>query len=64
MLVNGKEQTWTAGMTIQSLLQVLGHDSQRVAVERNGQIVPRARFAEERLCEKDVVEIVQFVGGG
>ena len=51
-------------MTIQSLLQVLGHDSQRVAVERNGQIVPRARFAEERLCEKDVVEIVQFVGGG
>ncbi len=51
-------------MTIQSLLQALGHDPQRVAVERNGQIVPRARFAEERLCETDIMEIVQFVGGG
>lgn len=64
MLVNGKERTWTAEMTIQSLLQALGHDPQRVAVERNGQIVPRARFAEERLCETDIMEIVQFVGGG
>lgn len=51
-------------MTVQSLLEQRGHDPQRVAVERNGQIVPRARFGEETLHEDDVIEIVQFVGGG
>lgn len=51
-------------MTVRSLLEELGHDPQRVAVEKNGQIVPRARFADEVLCDADTVEIVQFVGGG
>ena len=64
MKVNGKDRTWEAGMTVQSLLHALGHDPQRVAVERNGQIVPRARFADEALQDTDTVEIVQFVGGG
>lgn len=64
MKVNGKEHAWEAGMTVQSLLHALGHDPQRVAVERNGQIVPRARFADEALQDTDTVEIVQFVGGG
>ena len=53
-----------AKMTVRSLLESLGHDPQRVAVEKNGQIVPRARFADEPLCDADTVEIVQFVGGG
>nr|WP_302651803.1 sulfur carrier protein ThiS [uncultured Agathobaculum sp.] len=64
MKVNGKDRAWEAGMTVQSLLCALGHDPQRVAVERNGQIVPRARFADEALQDTDTVEIVQFVGGG
>lgn len=51
-------------MTVQSLLEQRGHDPKRVAVEKNGQIVPRARFAEETLHEDDVIEVVQFVGGG
>ena len=51
-------------MTVLSLLEQRGHDPQRVAVERNGQIVPRARFAQEELHEDDTIEIVQFVGGG
>ena len=53
-----------AKMTVRSLLESLGHDPQRVAVEKNGQIVPRARFADEPLCDTDTLEIVQFVGGG
>ena len=53
-----------AKMTVRSLLESLGHDPQRVAVEKNGQIVPRACFADEALCDADTVEIVQFVGGG
>ena len=64
MKVNGEICTYEAEMTVQSLLEKRGHDPQRVAVEKNGQIVPRARFAEEMLHEDDVIEIVQFVGGG
>ena len=62
--VNGKEYPCIAKMTVRSLLESLGHDPHRVAVEKNGQIVPRARFAEEPLCDTDTLEIVQFVGGG
>ena len=45
-------------------MQSRGLDPQRVAVEKNGHIIPRSRFAEETLCDADTVEIVQFVGGG
>ena len=62
--INGKDHPCKSEMTIRSLLTELGHDPQRVAVEKNGQIVPRARFADEVLCDADTVEIVQFVGGG
>lgn len=64
MKVNGEICTCESEMTVQSLLEQRGHDPKRVAVERNGAIVPRARFAEERLHEDDVIEVVQFVGGG
>lgn len=64
MKVNGEICTNEPKMTVQSLLERRRHDPRRVAVERNGQIVPRARFSEEILCEDDVIEIVQFVGGG
>lgn len=64
MKINGEFTPCSDKMTVRSLLDKLGHDPQRVAVEKNGQIVPRARFADEPLCGDDVVEIVQFVGGG
>lgn len=64
MKINGEVCTCPTGMTVLSLLQQRGHDPQRVAVEKNGQIVPRARFGDETLHEDDVIEIVQFVGGG
>ena len=64
MKVNGENCALTPQMTVQSLLEQRGHDPKRVAVEKNGQIVPRAKFAEEMLHEDDVIEVVQFVGGG
>lgn len=51
-------------LTVQSLLIKLGHDPARVAVEKNGRIVPRAAFPDEPLDDGDTLEIVQFVGGG
>ena len=47
-----------------ALLKELGHDPQRVAVEKNGTIIPRAQFAEEKLTDADHLEVVCFVGGG
>lgn len=64
MKVNGENCAVTPEMTVQSLLEQRGHDPKRVAVEKNGQIVPRTKFAKETLHEDDVIEVVQFVGGG
>ena len=41
-----------------------GYDPARVAVERNGNIVPKAQYSATTLADGDVVEIVRFVGGG
>ena len=40
------------------------YDAQRVAVEKNGEIVPRKNFETEMLSDSDKIEIVHFVGGG
>ena len=53
-----------AGKTVADYLRETGTDPQRVAVERNGEILPRAQYAATRLEDGDVVEIVRFVGGG
>lgn len=47
MKVNGEERSLPQEGTVLGLLRELGHDPQRVAVEKNGSIVPRAAFAEE-----------------
>jgi len=46
------------------LLARLDLAGKRVALERNGEIVPRGRLAEQRLAEGDRLEIVVAVGGG
>ncbi|MBQ1463631.1 MAG: sulfur carrier protein ThiS, partial [Ruminococcus sp.] len=42
----------------------LGYSQQRVAVERNEEIVPKALYNDTILCAGDCVEVVRFVGGG
>ena len=59
----GTEQD-AAGKTITDYLTGAGFDLKRVAVERNGAIVPKARYDETVLCDGDSVEVVSFVGGG
>ncbi|HIU26655.1 MAG TPA: sulfur carrier protein ThiS [Candidatus Copromorpha excrementigallinarum] len=61
--ING-EQKDKAGMTIEEYLAEAGLSKGRVAVERNGEIVPRDMYGETRLKDGDSVEIVNFVGGG
>ncbi len=61
--INGKNLD-AAKKTVAEYLTDAGFDPLRVAVERNGEIVPRALYDKTRLCDGDVVEIVGFVGGG
>jgi len=51
-------------VNVAQLLQTLGIQGGRVAIERNMQILPRAAWNETNVAEGDRYEIVQFVGGG
>lgn len=62
--LNGETRDVGDGISIHDLLEDLGLGARRVAVERNRDIVPRASYAEIVLQPGDVVEVVQFVGGG
>jgi sulfur carrier protein len=62
--VNGEPMELPEDLTVSALLAVLGVRAERVAVEKNGAVVKKARHAEERVEPDDVLEIVTFVGGG
>ena len=64
MRVNGKEYEKKTHITVAELLLDLGYRAELVAVEQNGEIVPRSRFAEIMVTEEDTLEVVSFVGGG
>lgn len=61
--VNGELREVQAD-TILALVQELGLDIRKVAVERNLEIVPRSQHAATALTPGDRIEVVQFVGGG
>ena len=62
--LNGERRELDAPLTIAALLEQLSIDSRRVAVEHNMVILKRAAFDEVMVREGDVVEVVNFVGGG
>jgi thiamine biosynthesis protein ThiS len=62
--LNGQEAEAPEGSTLAALLGSLGLHAARIAVERNGRIVPRGEFDAVVLAEGDVLEVVQLVGGG
>ena len=61
--INGEELNM-AGKTIAEYLATTNIDPKRIAVERNGDIVPKAKYGETILQDGDNVEVVNFVGGG
>lgn len=62
--VNGEPQRVTAATTVRDLLETLELADVLVAVEVNEEIVTRAKHETHRVAAGDVIEIVQFVGGG
>lgn len=53
-----------AGKTIAQYLSGTDYNLGRIAVERNGEIVPKSKYSEVVLLDGDCVEVVSFVGGG
>ncbi len=62
--VNGDRMHAPGGATVADLARQLELDPTKIAVERNGEIVPRSRLADVALSDGDTLEIVHFVGGG
>ena len=61
--ING-EALDVGGKTLAAYLAEAGYEQNRIAVERNGEIVPKASYGETRFLVGDVVDVVNFVGGG
>jgi thiamine biosynthesis protein ThiS len=62
--VNGEQKEAPAGSSVRELLEQLGLNPARVAIEYNLRILPKAKWEETRVASGDRFEIVQFVGGG
>lgn len=62
--VNGEARETAPNLSLLELLRELGLPSERLAVERNRQLVPRREWESTRLAANDQIEIVHFVGGG
>lgn len=54
----------SAGKSIMEYLESADYDTKRIAVERNGEIVPKSDYGSTVLADGDTVEVVSFVGGG
>jgi len=64
VIVNGADQEIPDTCTLQQMLQQLELQQGRIAIEVNGEIVPRSTFTDHVLREGDAIEIVQAIGGG
>jgi len=62
--LNGSSVEFGADATVEAAVERVVRDASRVAVERNREIVPRAKWGETRLADGDVLEVVTLVGGG
>lgn len=67
LVINGQQRAFaelSETSTVSDLLAVLQLKGDRVALERNGEIVSRAAWGETPIADGDKIEIVHFVGGG
>jgi thiamine biosynthesis protein ThiS len=64
LTVNGEARAFAGPLTVAGLVQALGLDTRKVAVELNREIVPRSTYGQAMLRGGDVLEIVHFIGGG
>ena len=64
LIINGESRAFAAPQTLAQLVETLSLAGKRIAIEKNGEIVPRSQYAETQLADHDRLEIVVAVGGG
>lgn len=64
LTINGEERAFGPLASLEALVETLGLDRRKVAVERNLEIVPRSAYGQTALADGDRIEIVHFIGGG
>ena len=64
LIINGEPRSFAAPITLAQLVETLSLVGKRIAIEKNGEIVPRSQYAETQLIDNDRLEIVVAVGGG
>jgi sulfur carrier protein len=64
LTINGEPRRFEEDLSVAELIEQLDLQGKRLALERNGEIVPRGSFASQRLADGDRLEIVVAVGGG
>jgi sulfur carrier protein len=64
VLINGEPKTFEQPISIADLISTLELTGKRVALERNGDIVPRSLFTQQQIADGDKIELVVAVGGG
>jgi sulfur carrier protein len=64
IVLNGEARSLESPQSLAGLVESLGLDVRKVAVERNLEIVPRSVYAATPLSDGDRIEIVHFIGGG
>ncbi len=64
LTINGEPRALPDGLTVAALVEHLGMKGDRIAIERNREIVARDQWPQVALGEGDRLEIVHFVGGG
>lgn len=64
MKINGKEVNLEKNISLDELMAEQGFDIKRIAVMKNGEIIPKADYSKTLIGAEDVLEVVSFVGGG
>ena len=64
LIVNGEERVFEPLPSVSALVEALGLDGRKLAIERNLEIVSRSAYDSTALCDGDRIEIVHFIGGG
>lgn len=64
MKLNGTEIQLKENKNLEQFLLDQGFCLEKIAIEKNGTIIPRAKRSEEQITNEDVIEVVRFVGGG
>ena len=64
MKLNGTIYQLEQPIILLNLLHMHGFETQRIAIELNGNIIPKAAYSQVTIINDDILEVVSFVGGG